>query len=806
MTSSTTHFIEEHLLPLHTDAALWKARRLWQGANDPDKQAVAIEQMTHMLICMRNDTKRSGYVSLIAKDLTTTAKGETDAINKQRREVERLEQLFDKLKVKTKLTDDERAFLEMADENILSAKELLHTLQQAQSSELKETLLKQSVKDALAKRKAELESIKTKAQFDKEVRTAADAGMPDDFTGSREDIFNALQYGIYEHKGGYWSRGAKGDYEVSNFTMKILYHVQTSDEVAYRVIAVKNRLGFECTIQMNTDDFVSIGSFKKVIARRGDYVFKGSETDLSRLQELLQKQEVSVKFIDVMGWQKRHKFWAWGNGISTTDEASSFLAADMHGMVDYNGKKYLIPACSSMYADKDGLYTMEKKFVYSEPNAQLMFDQWAKLMRDVYNIRCIPGILHYIATIYRDVVFRHIHKFPILNLFGPPGSGKSELAKSLSALFGLDQGAISLEGESTAKSYLRKMAQAENAYVLLEEFKNNQVKHIGTLKNIYDGLGYDRAKMTNDNQTHQTPVRSAAILIGQEMPTSEPALFTRVILISFDGKDRNKDAFTKLTQLQDLGLGYITASLMQYRQLVEQNFSSRQPIIMQEVARAVTDSQVMDRMILNVSVLLTMMDILKDRIKFPFDWSEAKRVLVDNMMHQHHILAGSDNLSRWWGIVELLFHQGLIMEEKDFKLAEGKLMIRIMQVHPLYIKEMHAQRDPNFLAKSSLEYYLKLDKSSFVEKKRVRFDDGSNQDCFVFTYSALKINLIKAIARPGEFMSNHDKALQIQAKYNEMGLDENGLPRTDDTPPAPTPVTEQSTISFDNPPENASLV
>ena len=110
------------------------------------------------------------------------------------------------------------------------------------------------------------------------------------------------------------------------------------------------------------------------------------------------------------------------------------------------------------------------------------------------------------------------------------------------------------------------------------------------------------------------------------------------------------------------------------------------------------------------------------------------------------------------------------MEEKDFKLAEGKLMIRIMQVHPLYIKEMHAQRDPNFLAKSSLEYYLKLDKSSFVEKKRVRFDDGSNQDCFVFTYSALKINLIKAIARPGEFMSNHDKALQIQAKYNEWAL------------------------------------
>jgi energy-coupling factor transporter ATP-binding protein EcfA2 len=798
--------ISKQLQDLHTDAALWKARHLWKDATDPDKQASAIEQLTAMLVCIKNDTKRSGYITLISKDITQKAKAEAEAINKQRRESERLEQLFEKLKVKSKPTEEDQSFLDNADDQIEAARLLLSQLLTRQSTELREPLLKQSVKDALLKKRAEMEAIKSKAQFDKEIRTAADAGMPDDFMGSREDIFNALQYGIYEHKGGYWSRGAKGDYEVSNFTMKILYHVLTSDEVAYRVVAIKNRIGFECTIQMNTDDFVGIGSFKKVIARRGDYVFKGSETDLSRLQELLQKQEVSVKFIDVMGWQKRSKFWAWGNGITPMDETIAFLPADMHGMVDYNNKKYLIPACSSMYADKEGLYNMEKKFVYSEPQPGFGFEQWAKLMRQVYNVRAIPGILHYVATVYRDVVFKTIHKFPILNLFGPPGSGKSELAKSLSAMFGLDQGAISLEGESTAKSYLRKMAQAENAYVLLEEFKNNQVKHIGTLKNIYDGLGYDRAKMTNDNQTHQTPVRSAAILIGQEMPTSEPALFTRVILISFDGKDRNKEAFTRLTQLQDMGMGYITAGLISYRQLVEQNFSARHPIVMQEVAKDVADGTVMDRMILNISVLLTVMDILKDRLAFGFDWKEAKRVLIDNMMHQHHILAGSDNLSRWWGIVELLFHQGLIQEERDFKLAEGKLFIRIMQVHPLYIKEMHAQRDINLLAKSSLEYYLKLDKNSFLEKRRQRFDDGSNQDCYVFKYTALNINLIKSVSKPGEFLSDEQKAYRTLAKYREMGLDENGMELSPTEKAKPPPQELQAEISFDNPPANFETI
>ena len=172
-----------------------------------------------------------------------------------------------------------------------------------------------------------------------------------------------------------------------------------------------------------------------------------------------------------------------------------------------------------------------------------------------------------------------------------------------------------------------------------------------------------------------------------------------------------------------------------------------------------------DRMILNISILATMYDILKGLVKFPFSYGEAKAVLIDSIKHQHAILQGADNAARFWSIVELLFHQNLIFEGKDFELEDGYLYISIISVHPLYIKEMHAQRDPNFLAKSTLEYYLKLDLSKYCDYKRRRFDNGANVWCYVMRYAALGIDLIKP---PSSHVG--DREAFMDAKYKEMGI------------------------------------
>ena len=72
----------------------------------------------------------------------------------------------------------------------------------------------------------------------------------------------------------------------------------------------------------------------------------------------------------------------------------------------------------------------------------------------------------------------------------------------------------------------------------LDEYKNTvHPDMIGLLKNLYDGIGYERAQMSQDNRTTSNPVLSSAIVSGQDMPTVDPALFTRVILLMFKNNE-----------------------------------------------------------------------------------------------------------------------------------------------------------------------------------------------------------------------------------------------------------------------------
>lgn len=703
--------IAEQLQELHQDALSWKAAKLWEAATDPDSQANAIDELVETILCIGNEVKQSTYIDQIQKQL-----------------------------------------------------------------KIKNSLLRKQVKAAAdrieQKKQAEIARKKLEAQYS----NAEEAGLANGYKGN---IFDALKYGIYEHDGVYYARSTKpggADYPVSNFTMKILYHVNTSDEQAFRLIAVKNVYGFESFINMNTDDFVSLGSFRKVLARRGDYVWKGTDSDLSRLQEFLQRDEVSTVYIKTLGWQPRGRFYAFANGIvplKKDSEPDEFIPIDPYGIIPHGTKNYFIPAVSKMYEDKDDVFVNEKKFVYKKPVPKFGFQEWATLFFTAYGSKGICAILFYLGSIYRDIIIAKLQRYPLLNLFGPPGAGKGTLAESLMSLFGDRQDQIMLGGASTVVGFMRKFAQFRNAIVWLDEYKNTlPAKFIESLKNIYDGKGYERGKMTNDFQTESTPIHSSAILSGQDMPTIEPALFMRVILLSFEeGKDRTKEqrvAFQELREREDTGISYITAQLVQYREMVEENFKERYQIIFKQLVKEIANVEVDDRMIMNISMLLTFYDLFKEKIVFPFSFQEAKAFMISNMEAQHGILAGNNDLAKFWGVVETLFYQDLVREGHDFVLEDGYIYLRLQQVHPLYMKELKQRGDPNYLAKPTLEHYLSLDKTIFIDHIRKRFPDGSNSWTYKLKYNKVGVDLIRI---KGEGMSADQRNSHLASKYGEMGIE-----------------------------------
>jgi len=722
--------IKEKFKMLHQDAVLWKAERLWLGANDPDEQSAAMEQITEMLCCISNETKRTGYVDLVQKHIKS-----------------------------------------------------------------KSGLLKKLVTDELKRRREEAEEKKVKAAFEAKINTVEDAGLPEDFKGSKDDIYAALKYGIYVYDNVYYTRGGnRGDYPISNFTMKIIYHVASNDDLAFRLISIKSVYGFEFMININTDDFVSLGSFKKILARNGDLVFKGSDADLCRLQEFLQKDETSAKRIDTLGWNNRHRFWAWSNGLTimNEDDSTAFVPVDKYGIVEHNERKYFIPACSMMYAEKDGMFVNEKKFIYTNPVEGFGFGEWSKLMFGAYKEKSIPAILFYIGTLFRDIMMSKVRRYPLINLFGPPGAGKGEMYDSLMHMFGHKQDQIMLGGATTVVGFMRKLAQFKNAIVGLDEYKNNLLpKVIESLKNLYDGIGYERGKMTNDFATESTPVNSSTILSGQDMPTIEPALFMRCVMLSFEeGKfsAEQRNCFQKLkNDHEHHGLSYITADILKFRKVFEEKFKEHYQVVFKQTITDVANVEIDDRMIMNISIFLTIMHLTRDDLQYPFTYSQAKTFLIENMQRQFAILAGNDDLARFWGVIESLYHQDEIKDGRDFIIEDGYLYIRMMQAHPMYQKEMIQRRDSNYLTKPTLEYYLELDKATFAGKVKKRFPDGSNNWTYKMKYAKLDVDMFKTSKREN-FQTDEDYKKAISYQYKKAGIDN---PDEDDDEPVSEPINGQ---------------
>ncbi|MFC4230600.1 hypothetical protein ACFOW1_01770 [Parasediminibacterium paludis] len=763
---------------MHCDAVQWKAQRIWQNVSEPDEQTAAIEALATMLSAITNEIKRSAYIKQIAEgisDKAATIKAEIETCKKK---IADNNKQITKLAAKKNLTDADTFYLTACKADVESLTETLTQLQASSTTALPEKTLKKAVDEAIKKLEAEKAKAKEKAMLANKVSNAEDAGLPSDFKGSKDDIFNALKYGIYVHDDVYYSRGGKnGDYPISNFTMKILYHVDTSEDNSFRLITVKNVYGFEVVINLNTDDFVALGSFKKVLARKGDFIFKGSDSDLTRLQEYLQKDELKTVYVNTLGYHTRGKFWAWCNGImpleSNEENITAFMPTDEHGIVNYQGKNYFIPAGSKMFAEKDDKFVNEKKFKYIQARDHFYFNEWAKLLKDTYGNKSIIAILFYIGSLFRDITMKQIQRYPLLNLFGPPGAGKGQMAESIMAMFGEKQDQIMLGGASTIVGFMRKFAQFKNAIVWLDEYKNNlPVKFIESFKNIYDGKGYERGKMTNDFATESTPISSSCILSGQDMPTQEPALFMRCIMVGFaEGKftEKQRSSFIKLkNDYESYGLSYITADIFKHRKLIQNSFQDTVNSIFKEVVREVNNSDVDDRMMMNISILLTYQKLLNDVLQFPFTYSEAKAFLIKNMLEQHHILAGNNDVSKFWGVVESLYYQGIIKEDTDFKLADGYLYLRLMNVHPLYVKELKSRGDVNYLSKSTMEHYLKQDAKTYLGYERKRFEDGSNNWCYKMKYANLGIDMIRVKEYGGENPVEYEK--RLQRRYEEMGV------------------------------------
>lgn len=99
---------------------------------------------------------------------------------------------------------------------------------------------------------------------------------------------------------------------------------------------------------VNTDDPTGVASFRKLLNRIGEFSFRGNDSDLSRLTELLQRDEKQSCYLSVLGCNPKEHFLVWVNGILDSKDVGQepkFIPVDKFAIMS------AIFECVSKYID-----------------------------------------------------------------------------------------------------------------------------------------------------------------------------------------------------------------------------------------------------------------------------------------------------------------------------------------------------------------------------------------------------------------------------------------------------------------------
>lgn len=542
------------------------------------------------------------------------------------------------------------------------------------------------------------------------------------------------KYGFYADSNQYWFQGRSGIYRGANFVMKPLFHIASVIN-AKRLYEITNEFGYTQVIELLQKDMIGLARFKERLEGLGNFLWEGHESDLNKLKRYLYENTQSCVEIMQLGWQK-FGFWAWGNGIFN----GQFKKVDTHGIVQYDDQNFYLPAFSDIYEGEDGLFTSERRFIHKEAGEITLHDYALKLDQ-VFGENAKFGICFYLATLFRDYLVRVFNFFPILNLFGPKGAGKTELAVSLLQFFGRQPKGPNINNTSKA-ALADHVAMSCNALCHIDEYKNNlEFEKIEFLKGLWDSTGRTRMNMDKDKKKETTAVDSGIIVSGQEMPTADIALFSRLVYLTFyktEYNDGEKKEFNELKEIEKKGLTHITHEILQHRDYFINHFLNNYYRVSGDLQKRMDGEIIEDRIFKNWLVLIASFYTLKDRIRVPFTYEDLLDQAAPQIRIQNRETKKSNEITTFWNIVQYLYEDHMIQEGVDFKIdfsqvtlktdsvdvnwgAEPKnvLYVQYGRVMPLYLKA-GKQTGDKILPRESMDYYLRNDRR-YLGKKRVRF-------------------------------------------------------------------------------------
>lgn len=594
--------------------------------------------------------------------------------------------------------------------------------------EIKESMYMKQLQEFYPDKKLWANALKRAKKLDKAKQVIDDSKKID------RDLYQ--KYGFYEEFNAYFSlAGDSGKpMQWSNFIMLPMFHIKDS-LLPKRLYRIKNQNKQEEIIEMKQEDLVSLSKFKQRVEGLGNYIWLATEKELTKLKMFLYEQTETALEITQLGWQ-RQGFFAFGNGVYDTE----WHPADEYGIARLNIGNFYLPGCSTIYRDDVKLFQFERRFVHTTYNNVSLREYSDKLVQ-VFGDNAKVGICFLLASLFRDIIVGQTKSFPILNLFGPKGSGKSELGHSLMSFFIIKNTPPNIQN-ATIAALGDAVAQCANALVHIDEYKNSiDLDKREFLKGLWDGTGRSRMNMDRDKKREITSVDCGVILSGQEMPTIDIALFSRLIYLTFTKTEfstAEKKAFDQCKALRDLGLSHLTLQLLRHRSKMETGFSDNYNQCMNDLNDRLKGETIEDRIQRNWVIPLAAFRTLEAVLDVPFTYRELLDICVNGIIRQNRECKSNNELANFWNVVSYLQQDGEIFLEADFRIdylsgiktnkvkdlafktPRPILRMQTDRIFMLY-KKFAKQVGDNALPTESLKFYIENSKEYLGVQNSVRF-------------------------------------------------------------------------------------
>lgn len=554
------------------------------------------------------------------------------------------------------------------------------------------------------------------------------------------------QYGFYIADNCYCSAGQSGSERYwSNFIMRPILHIR-DEKNARRIYELQNNKGQVAVVKFNQSELVSFTDFKTRVETAGNFIWEASQGELTTLKKYLYDGTPSADEIRQLGWQKQWEFYAWGNG--GFDSEGNFVKADKYGIIEISGRKYYIPGCSlDTMANTQG-YQQQRRFVYAETNDISLRAFCTKLI-EVFGDNAKVGLCFLVASLFRDVIVKITTGFPILNLFGPKGSGKSELGHALTSFFIPGNKAPNINN-ATKAALAEAVAEVSNAVVHLDEFRDDiETDKREFLKGLWDSTGRSRLSMENKKDREITAVDCGVIMSGQQQPSADIALLSRVIYLTFDKtefSDQEKNNFETLQTIEKRGLTHLTRQMLRLRPTFIGRFRQAWDSTLEDFTNKVRMHGVEDRTLRNWVTVLAAFRAIEIELDMPFSYREMLEICAEGCVNQNKATKASNELSGFWDIFDVLVSSGKAWMEVDYKIKRGGKPKRfrgateIFEFNPgkrylflnynrpmqLYAKELR-ESSRKGVPVETLRYYLEKSKEYLgtIQAERFRIVDNA---------------------------------------------------------------------------------